>query len=128
MAPGQRLLGFVQHGVQFVARRGLLLLVGTNHCHPSLVYDQQRSLEATSQRGRARGEFDRLPARRQLRVVDRCTGRELLGFEHQRLGCGERGSGLLPLRYLSPGLLQPRQRWFVFAAGRLGAQRVPLFA
>ncbi len=60
----------------------------------------------------------RLPALRQLRVVDRGVGGQALGFHHQRLGAGERLQLLCPPRDARLRLREPGRRGLVGARAR----------
>ena len=76
------------------ARRLLLRRVDLRE--PALLDHDQRGLEALRQRGAAHASIERRPARRQIRVVDRRSGRELFRFDHQRFGPGLRRAFALP--------------------------------
>ncbi len=123
LARGERLLGGVQQAVHLLPRGVRLLLRGANLRQPALLDHDQRGLEAPRQGGRANGAIERLPALRQLGVVDRRAGGELLGLDDERFGVGPGGQLLRPLLDAPLGLVQPRAHGVVRGFARLLAQR-----
>ena len=96
LSRGQRLLRGVQQPVHMLPRQRRDLLRRLDLRQPALLDHDQRGLEALRQRGRAHRAIERAPALRQIRVVDRRAGRELLGFDDERLGARQRVAILLP--------------------------------
>ena len=93
---GQRLLRRMQESVHMLPRAVGFLLRGTNLREAPLLDLNQRGFEARRQHGRSHVALERLPAFRQLGVVNRSAGRELLGFHNERFGAGQRVQFLCP--------------------------------
>ena len=110
LAGGERLLRGVQQGVHVLPRSIGFLFRRVDLREPPLLDHDQRGFEAPRQRGRAHAAIQRLPAFRQLRVVDRRARGELLGFDDERLGAGQRVELLRPALDPLLGLVEPRQR------------------
>ena len=98
LAGGERLLGGVQQVVHALPRGARFVLRSPDLLQPALFDDHQRGLETPRQRRRAYRAIQRLPALRQIRVVDRRCGGELLGFDDQGFGVGLRPPLAVPFR------------------------------
>ena len=87
---GERLLRAVQESVQLLPRGIGFLLRRPNLREPALLDHAQGGFETPRQRGRSNALIQRLPPLRQLRIIDRCACSELLGFDDERFGAGQR--------------------------------------
>ena len=123
LSRGERLLRGMQQIVKTLPHRARLLLRGPDLREPALLDDRQRGLEAPRQVRRANRRIQRLPPRRQFRVVDGRARGKLLGLDDQRFGAGERLALLLPQRDALFRLIEPGERRIVAAPLRLFAQR-----
>ena len=110
LACGERLLRGVQEPVHLQPRAIGFLLRRVDLGEAPLLDRDQRRFEARRQRVCAHAALQRLPALRQLRVVDRRARGELLGFDDERLGAGERVELLRPALDPLLGLVELRQR------------------
>ena len=113
----------MQQAVHVLPRRVRFLIRRRDLRQPALLDLDHGRFEAARQRWRANGSTQRLPAFRQLRVVDRRARGKLLGLHDQGFGIGLRPQLLLPRVEASLRIQELRGGRVVAVRCRLVAQR-----